>query len=276
MFWCFITASNIRTWCFWFWWKHVSCRWIRQHSSSYIQGFIDFTVSVSDWEPAIRSSLMTTDPFKHEQQWGGPSWHSPLRRSAPPRSASRICASCPAAVAGSWATSRDGCRRVWFWSCGPWPWGTYTPPPGWTESPWAENTKCICFSYLFYILLQLFHLWEPIQHFNMTCTSVSSQISELYKHSRTVWSHLLSLWGLCRPAGPNQSLWRSTRSPPSCTPPAPGWTCGGWNTAAASRWWSWYTAAQSYWTEEEGNHMFVLQTEENLLRHQSMLDNQWI
>jgi len=54
-------------------------------------------------------------------------------------------------------------------------------------------------------------------------------------------------WDRCKLEGPGRSRCRSTRCPPSCTPPAPRWTCGGWRTVAVSRLWSWCTAARSCW-----------------------------
>jgi len=52
-------------------------------------------------------------------------------------------------------------------------------------------------------------------------------------------------------AGPCQNLWRPTQCPPSCIPLVRGRTCDGWRIAAASRWWSWYTAARNCWTVRE-------------------------
>ena len=54
----------------------------------------------------------------------------------------------------------------------------------------------------------------------------------------------VSRWGQCRAAGRGQSRWSSTRCPRAGTPPAPGWTWCGWRAAAASRWYSWCTAAR--------------------------------
>ncbi len=42
------------------------------------------------------------------------SWYPPLQHSEPTQSASRICASCLVEAAGSWETSPDGGRIVWF------------------------------------------------------------------------------------------------------------------------------------------------------------------
>lgn len=52
----------------------------------------------------------------------------------------------------------------------------------------------------------------------------------------------------CKPTSPFQSQWSPNEYPLSCIPLAPVRTCDGWRTAAASRWWNWYTTARSRWT----------------------------
>ncbi len=52
-------------------------------------------------------------------------------------------------------------------------------------------------------------------------------------------------WDRCKLEGPSRSRWTSRRCPPSGIPLAPGRTCGGWRTAAASRSWSWCTTARN-------------------------------
>ena len=52
----------------------------------------------------------------------------------------------------------------------------------------------------------------------------------------------------CKPGDPYRNPWRPNRYLPSCILLAQERTCGGWRIAAVSRWWSWYTAAQSRWT----------------------------
>ena len=59
-----------------------------------------------------------------------------------------------------------------------------------------------------------------------------------------------SQWAQCRQPGPSQSQWTPIQFLPSCTPPAPARTCGGWKTVAVSRWWNWCTAAPGCWTAE--------------------------
>ena len=71
-------------------------------------------------------------------------------------------------------------------------------------------------------------------------------------------------WGRCRLASPCRSRWRSRRSLLSGTPPAPQRTCGGWRTAAASRWWSWCKAARSCWTGKYVGMSFLVKSSYSL------------
>ena len=69
---------------------------------------------------------------------------------------------------------------------------------------------------------------------------------------RTFWiKNLPFQWAQCKQPSPSQSQWTPIQCLPSCTPPVPARTCGGWRTVAVSHWWSWCTAAPGCWTMQK-------------------------
>ena len=74
-----------------------------------------------------------------------------------------------------------------------------------------------------------------------------TSILKMYRGVSAAFCFLLSQFSLpsqwvqwCL-ASPFQSQWTPSGCLPSCTPPVPVQTCGGWRTAADARWCSWST-----------------------------------